>query len=638
MRPAPLDIQTSGNLGGKRIEMTMDMHSLQFAMSTLTDMYADPIKAIIREYSTNARDAHIDAGKANVPIEIHSPSALSPFFKIRDFGNGMSVDFIENVYSQYWNSTKRDTDSQVGMLGLGSKSGLTYTAQFQIVSIHQGVKILVMVSKDEYGSGVMEIVDTSITDEPSGVEIIIPVKYTSDFTARVEHFFKYWTPGTVLVDDKQPEFIGDHKDALWVTDNIVALPGQGTSYVVMGNVPYKADGLAEHYGDYHLVAFVEIGDVAFPPNREELMYTDKTKETISKLSAEAKAGIANQIQAEIDAQPTYLEALKTHDKRSFMISHNYTYKGEELKQTWEFNYGEAPEAMSFAHSHERHAVTFPRHIDWKNFSQYLTITGFTGEKLPTNYRQKIRHYIENLPAGERPYKVFLMEKHPDTKRLAEIRTVPFETIKAIKLVRAKSDKKVVEYNTLTAHGYTTTKADLDDTKNVMYIVPGRRKIKWKNLTTILKDYEIVILYKNELDRFKKANPDSEDLEQWIKDKVMFAKAGLTKTDRRRMTDVDYYSRVNAQKLDPTRIDDPEMVAFINACNAKQEPLTDTMKDWYAACEFARAIEYAHGEIKSEDITDPFNKYPLARGNCGSNKEHVYLYMNAIYQKEKNNQV
>jgi hypothetical protein len=495
-----------------------------------------------------------------------------------------------------------------------------------------------MVSRDEHGSGVMEIVDTAITDEPSGVEIIIPVKYTSDFTNKVNDFFKYWTPGTVLVDDVQPQFIGDHKDALWVTDEIIALPGQGESYVVMGNVPYKADGLASPYGDYHLVAFVEIGDVSFPPNREELMYTDQTKETIRRLANEAKDGIANQIQAEIDAQPTYIDALKAHDKRSFMVSHNYTYKGEELKEVWGFNYGEAPEAMQFTPSHERHAVTFPRNIDWKNFTQYLTITGFTGEKLPTSYRQKIRHYIESLPAGTRPYKVFLMENHPDKERLDGIKTVNFETIKAIKLVRAKSEKKVTEYNTLTTYGYATKKDELDDTKDVLYIVPGRRKIKWKNLIGLLKDYEIVVLYKAELQKFRKAHTAAENLEVFIKDKVIFAKAGLTKVDRRRMTEVDYYSKMNAQKLDPARIDDPEMVAFINYCNAKQEPMTDTMKEWYTACEYARAIEYAHGQVQPEEVDDPFDKYPLAKGNCGSNKEHVYVYMNAIYQKEKNNQV
>lgn len=637
MRPAPLDIQSSGSLGGQRIEMTLDMHSLQFAMSALTNMYPDPIKAIIREYSTNARDAHVDAGKADVPIQVHTPNALNPFFKIRDFGNGMSVDFIENVYSQYFNSTKRESDSQTGMLGLGGKSGLTYTAQFTIVSICNGIKIHVMVSKDEHGSGVMEIVDTSVTEEPSGVEIIIPVRYSNEFTRKVDEFFKYWEPGTVLVNDEEPTFIGNYPSAMKVDDDIIVLPGQGKSYVVMGSVPYVADGLASDYGHYHVVAFVPIGSVAFPPSREELMYTEGTKETIREFSQRANDKIAEYVQKEIDAASTYLEAMEIWDKNSKLVARNYTYKGEELKERWEFNSTNNPEvAITFNHTYERNAAHQPRFIKWNEFANNLTVLGWTQEKIPTTIRQKVRQYVDSLEPGKRPAKVFFLENHPDRDKLGDIATVSLETIKAVKLPKVERSRTIKEFETLNQSGYFSRKSALED-KKILYIVPGRRKFRWTNFTGMLNDYELVRLKKAEMARFKKEYPEAHDIEVWAKDNLAFAKAGLTSADKQSMGEISYYSKRSAQRLNPDQIVDPEFADFVRQAKSGKTYTSDTLKEYHRAVSYATTLEIYSGQVEAESLPDPFEKYPLAKYS-DENKEHIYIYVEAIYQKEQANQV
>lgn len=637
MKPAPLDIQTQGSLGGKRIEMTMDMHSLQFAMSTLTNMYSDPIKAIIREYSTNARDAHIAAGKGDVPIEVSTPNSLNPFFKIRDYGDGMSVDFIEKVYSQYWNSTKRDTDFQSGMLGLGSKSGLTYTAQFRIVSIHNGMKIQVMVSKDEFGGGVMEIVDTSMTDEPSGVEIIIPVKYSNEFTNKVNEFFKYWQPGTVLVNDEEPTFIGDYNGAMKIADDIVVLPGQGKSYVIMGSVPYVAEGLASEYGEYHVVAFVPIGSVSFPPNREELMYTEETKATIREFAKRTEDGIAEFVQKEIDAADTYLEAMKIWDKKCSLVNHHYTYRGEALKVRWEYNTKDNSGALVFNHYYERNAVHQPRFISWNEFETNLTVLGWTQEKIPTSIRQKVRQYINNLDYAKRPSKVLFLENHPDRDKLGTIPTVSLDTIKAVKLPKVERSKTIKEFHALNQGGYFAVTAALDDTKEVLYILPGRRKFRWRNLTGLLADFEIVLLKKAELARFKKEYPEAQDLEIWVKDNLGFAKASLTVADKRSMGEIDYYSKRAAERLDPEKIVDPEFAEFVRHVTSGRAYTSDTLKEYNKAAYYATALDIFVEKVQGETMPDPFDKYPLAK-YTGERKDHIYIYVEAIFAKEQGNQV
>jgi hypothetical protein len=73
-----LDIQHTGTLtadGRKR--MSFDENSLSHLMSILTDLYSDPALAVIREYSTNALDSHVEAGNTD-PIEVILPSMLNP--------------------------------------------------------------------------------------------------------------------------------------------------------------------------------------------------------------------------------------------------------------------------------------------------------------------------------------------------------------------------------------------------------------------------------------------------------------------------------------------------------------------------------------------------------------------------------
>ena len=61
------------------------------AFSILSDgLYANKIRAVVRELSTNAYDSHIDAGKKDVPFEVHLPNSMEPHFSIRDFGTGLS--------------------------------------------------------------------------------------------------------------------------------------------------------------------------------------------------------------------------------------------------------------------------------------------------------------------------------------------------------------------------------------------------------------------------------------------------------------------------------------------------------------------------------------------------------------------
>ena len=97
-------------------------------------IYTDKIAAPLRELACNAYDAHVAAGKKNVPFDVFIPTYDNPTFYIEDFGVGMDAQEIEELYSTYGASTKTDSNKFVGCLGLGSKSPFAYTDNFTVVS------------------------------------------------------------------------------------------------------------------------------------------------------------------------------------------------------------------------------------------------------------------------------------------------------------------------------------------------------------------------------------------------------------------------------------------------------------------------------------------------------------------------
>ena len=75
-------------------------------------MYSNPIRTIVQEVGSNARDAMREHGNADKPIRIKLPDNRDNSFYIQDFGVGVSPDRMKNVFINYGASTKRDTDNQ----------------------------------------------------------------------------------------------------------------------------------------------------------------------------------------------------------------------------------------------------------------------------------------------------------------------------------------------------------------------------------------------------------------------------------------------------------------------------------------------------------------------------------------------
>jgi hypothetical protein len=209
-------------------------------------LYSNKIRAIIRELSCNAVDSHVAAGtKKN--FDLHLPTQLAPYFSVRDYGIGLTHAEVCNVYTTYFESTKADSDDFIGALGLGSKSPFSYTDNFTVIAIKDGMKGIYSAFINDAGVPSVVQMGYDATDEPTGVEVKFAVVEHHDFYSfadEARHVFNYFPI--------KPNFTGATcaiSDIEYFREAIV--PGvnqrKSTGYdrrknlAIMGNIAYPID-------------------------------------------------------------------------------------------------------------------------------------------------------------------------------------------------------------------------------------------------------------------------------------------------------------------------------------------------------------------------------------------------------------
>ena len=637
MRPNSTIVERQGNLGGQRIEMSFDQNSLAHLMSVMTDLYSDPELAVIREYSTNALDAQIAAGVSR-PIEVSTPNGLSPFFKVKDYGIGMDADDITNIYSQYGASTKRETDNQVGMLGLGCKSALSYTQQFVLNSVKDGIRYQVAISRTETGSGVMEIVSETETDDPNGVEIVVPAKRGNDFSQKAKRFFSFWTPGTILLNGEEPTFVSGNK----VTDKIMMVEQLDSDYLVMGNVSYPLDRIhriseANYYNKYSLVVQIEIGDVNFTPSRESLHYTALTEKTLDEIRKDFKEALKTAIQNDVENAETHIKALEAYASWAKMMSNGYKnympkvqYRGLDLPDFISHPF------LTYDVSATRYAVDSHSGMGISGFKDTPVIYGFPGEKISGHQREKIR--LWRTANGYTSTKIIICDELPkvltDNPWVSDEKMFSWDDVKKTKLAADRSARPKPVFDVF-APGATRLKSmsveDIPDDKNIALVTPRDmpNTAFMRKFTEHYPDTYVVRLQQYRWEKFQRDNTGTKTLTDLIKEMYTKTVDALTEADKYCLS-INHAARERLRGMDETDILDPEMVKAIKA--AKDMPTSDTLKAYEDMKELVSKFGYVRDAV--DEKNNPLENYPLAQYSYYYNSrvilKHVVLYINAVY--------
>lgn len=536
-------ITNEGYGQGRSQQMTLDQNSLAHIMSVLTNLYSNPQLAVIREYTTNASDSHIAAGKADKPIEITLPSAFEPVFIVKDEGVGLSEEEVFEIFGAYGRSTKRETNDQVGALGLGCKSALTYTSQFTLTATKDGIRNVYSVHLDEFGVGKITELGSTEVSEPNGVEVRIPVKDVSSFINNAREFYRlYRFP--VKFTNATDAFMRslEINEKIQLDDDMFLCnlnTGYWTHYIVMGGVAYRIDVHQARVGNFNaanLVVEAPIGAVHFTPNREDLQYTETTVNFIREAFKRAQKLYSAKVFEAADKEETLSKAYTLIRKHSSNLSGDYSYKGVELMKGGSVQY-KTTAYMKGVFGLERRwngRGNGPSLMDTSiNLFQLEqnTLLVKTDVKLSVYHRGLLRTYAIEKGHQQVIVRLTTEGEYDDALKPHLPEEVDFETIKkaALKIRREErrangasgttGDAKNPAYPSM----FSKQRSLVDPEKTLVYATIQSEL--WQGTVNDLltnenrDDYQFIYVAPNRINRFDKLYPDAVKVEDWISEKT-----------------------------------------------------------------------------------------------------------------------
>lgn len=298
----------------KKMKLSANASQMVFKMFT-KNVYSNPIGTVVREITSNCFDSHVEAGVKNTPVLIkksHDEITDTHYISFIDYGVGMSPERIENIYGVYFESTKRNTNEEIGGFGIGGKTPLAYMRNtgegegeydnsFFVITNFEGTKYYYNVFEGSE-SPEFTLFHSEETTERNGTEIRIPVlsrdisKFESEMIRQLFYFegIVFEGFGESLTNDYQ---IVRGKTFLYrpnCFDNKV--------HVCLGRVYYPIDynvlGLDSYQYQIPVAINVPIGAIGMTVSREQLDYSESTikylKNALESVKDELKSMLAKQ--------------------------------------------------------------------------------------------------------------------------------------------------------------------------------------------------------------------------------------------------------------------------------------------------------------------------------------------------------
>lgn len=298
-------------------------------------LYSDVPRAIVRELSTNAFDAHVEAGNPEKPFDVHLPNFVEPWFEIRDYGTGLSEKAVTDIYTVYFASTRSNSNDYAGCLGLGSKTPFAYTNAFTVTSFVNGTEYAYTLFKNERGEPSITKIGENPTKQPNGVAIRIAIK-NADFQRFVEaaqYVYTYFKVKPNVVgakldyDIRPPIMTGDgytiRQTLYGYNDSKVIIVMGQVAYAIkkpihMSNIGFNDSGII-------IELYANIGDYQTTASREEIQLGEDNdiSPIISRLE-EVFNAVKKQIDIEINVLPNTISKIRAGKKYEYIIR-RYSY-------------------------------------------------------------------------------------------------------------------------------------------------------------------------------------------------------------------------------------------------------------------------------------------------------------------------
>ena len=345
-----------------KIERSRDFEESQYtieatakAFSILSDgLYANKVRAVVRELSTNALDAQVDNGNPTEPFNVHLPNEMEPFFSIRDFGTGLSHEDCMSLYTTYFRSNRTGSNESVGCMGLGSKSPFAYNDSFSVESFYNGEHKVYNAYKNEKEEPVFALLSSKETQERNGLCVSFPVNSDDnfDFEEEAKQLYSFFTVKPNITGEKieidSPNYLiegddwgihdgDDERDYSW---DACAIMGS-VCYPISADIIDSEEKSIQHILRGNIDINFDIGEISVTPSRESLSYNEYTKKNILKKLNRIIGEIGEILESKLEACETLWDArllyadLKGSDKMLNSLSgvfdtNDVLWRGEKM--------------------------------------------------------------------------------------------------------------------------------------------------------------------------------------------------------------------------------------------------------------------------------------------------------------------
>ena len=352
-------------------KMSLDLDSAQILMQMLSkNLYSDNIGSAVRECASNALDSHRRAG-TDKPIVVSfkkNTTTDTLEFSVEDFGIGLDADDVVNIISKYGKSTKRNSNTELGMMGLGFKAPLAYSSSFYFVARKDGMERKYMMYEGEDTNSI-DLLYEKPTDEANGVKVIIPVSYSDrwQFAAKIKEQLAYFESVYFDIDKSIGSDITNDFTIFRADDyQFSSLTDSYILHLCLDNVYYPIDfqKLGISPIDLPIALRFSLTDGLFPtPNREALRYTQEAKQIILDKISKVADVFMTKYNESINQKGTPISIIEFYTNNNRSIANFFGNNSSRLTITSLLNYAKISVA-----SPKMDGVTL---LDWKRLASSL---------------------------------------------------------------------------------------------------------------------------------------------------------------------------------------------------------------------------------------------------------------------------
>ena len=337
-------VQFKGNFD--TIKVGIDEKSISHFFRMISNLYQDPVMAVLREIGANCVDAAKEAGTEKLGWQLHLPSRMDGNVRFVDNGVGISHDQMIRIYSVIGASSKREDNNLIGGFGVGKWSLCALVNNFQAVSIYNGTRSTYFICLQSNGLPDIKVIKQEQTNERNGFEVkfMCPEKYIAQFNEKAAKAYRFFsTKPSVFTGGVKKELVYGTRKAIFSSKDtgVEIFENHGEGVVEMGGVGYRlpVESILENKKfqkfssllSSHIVIHAPIGEYSITPSREAIQLDDLTMTRLYTKLEKFVDTFVPTLQAQLDSFTgnTFDAKKKLQEVRS-----NFKFLPEKILLNW----------------------------------------------------------------------------------------------------------------------------------------------------------------------------------------------------------------------------------------------------------------------------------------------------------------